>query len=731
MVPAHLGQWARIVGAMRSFTNEKPLVKVFGMQQGSGRWAAGVAAAGSLILAALVGSTQSAAAQPESVAASVQAVDAFARAGVLHGRVISGAGRTARPLAGTDVALFESGAAGARQVASARADSAGRFLLRSPSGSAHRYIVATTPRDQVLVALLGDRTAGQVTVNEMTTVAAAYTTLQLARGTEISGTRLQLNAASGMAANLVSAATGLPSMVIRSSPNGNETNTWRSLGSLANLLVPCVRETTGVRACTDLLAATKAGADGSTWTAIQQVAGNPARNVKGVFALSNRSHSFTPYLTSRFGPSASSKWTRLDAFTLAVKVNATGRSANGKELCPFGGPGNLVFDESGYAWITNNVVQGTPNSTNCIIVLRPDGTPARGEEGHPSSPVTGGGIIGQGFGIGFAPTGYLWSGNFGWGSAESMPTTDGTTPGGSVSIFDPLGNPLTGPYGISSSLNRVQGTVSDARGNVWAAGYGNSVVQVFPGGDPSAPYPAYSDTNTEPFDIRLDSNGDAWVSYTGTSTASKLRFTPSGVQKLFTVSVGTAGNPKGVAIDQAGNAWVASGAQNAVFAYGPDGTPLGSFSGGGMNGPWGVTVDSSGSLWAANFGGVTQVDTKYGVTHLCGFTESSCPSGLKPGDALTPQTGFTLPSGGAPVRLHSGELLYGPKGPKTLKPLMRETAAEVDAAGNLWVTNNWKPSGAIDTAGGNPGGDGIVVFLGVASPVQPKPYNAPASAPGD
>ena len=649
------------------------------------------------------------------------------RAGVLRGAVVSGTGADAVPLDGARVTLYRATQLGARAVGTAQTDRTGTFSLARPAGGSLDYVVARTGTHRVLVAIVG-ASATRVTVNELTTVAAAYATAQLASGTRISGTALQLRAASGMAANLVSARSGRASAVITAPPNGNETNAWRSLGTLANLLVPCTRDDA---ACADLLAATKAGAKGTTWSAAQQIAHNPARNVKRLFALSNDAHVFTPYLTARFGPAAPSKWTRLDAFTLAVKLNASGRSTNGREECPFGGPGNLVFDLDGNAWITNNVVQGTPDSAHCIIVLRPDGRPAKGEQGGPTSPVTGGGIVGQGFGIGIDPAGRIWSGNFGWGSSSSMPTIDGTTPGGGVSLFDGAGNALSGPYGYAGSMYRVQGTVSDAQGNIWMASYGNSKVQVFPNGDPTTTFPAYADANTEPFDIRLDANGDAWVSYTGTSTASKLRYTPSGVQKVVTVSTGTAGNPKGVAVDQAGNAWVASGANDVVYAFAPDGTPLGAFDGGGINGPWGVTVDSSGSLWAANFGGVTQVDTKYGVTHLCGFTAPSCPSGKKPGDPLTPATGFTLPSGGAPVRLHSGQLLYGAKGPKTYKPLMRETAAEVDAAGNLWVTNNWKPSGAIDTAGGNPGGDGIVVFLGVAAPVQPKPYNGPATAPGE
>ena len=650
-----------------------------------------------------------------------------AGAATVSGQVVSGTGADATPLGGARVTLYRSTEVGARIVGSTQADLSGAFSLKLAPGRAQQYLVAKNGNHGVLVALLGETSPSRVTINELTTIAAAYTTAQLAANTTISGTSLQLKAAAGMAANLVSPATGRASKVITSPPNGNETNAWRSLGTLANLLVPCTRDDA---ACAKLLSASKAGKSGTTWTAAQQIARNPARNLKQLFALSNDAHVFTPYLTAKFGPAAKSKWTRLDALTLAVKVNAAGRTVNGKETCPFGGPGNLVFDLKGNAWVTNNVVQGTPDSTHCIIVLRPDGRPAKGEQGSPTSPVTGGGIVGQGFGIGIDPNNHVWSGNFGWGSSASMPTIDGTTPGGSVSVFDSTGKAISGQYGYAGSMYRVQGTVSDPLGNIWMASYGNNKVQVFPGGDPTTTFPAYADTNTEPFDIRLDANGDAWVSYTGTSTASKLRYTASGVQKLATVAVGSGGNPKGVAVDQDGNVWVAAGANNKVFAFDTNGTPLGSFDGGGMNGPWGVTVDSSGSLWAANFGGVTQVDTKYGVTHLCGFTATACPTGGDPGDPLTPSTGFTLPSGGAPVRLHSGELLYGKKGPKTYKPLMRETAAEVDAAGNLWVTNNWKPSGAIDTAGGNPGGDGIVIFLGVAAPVQPKPYSAPAMAPG-
>jgi hypothetical protein len=48
--------------------------------------------------------------------------------------------------------------------------------------------------------------------------------------------------------------------------------------------------------------------------------------------------------------------------------------------------------------------------------------------------------------------------------------------------------------------------------------------------------------------------------------------------------------------------------------------------------------------------------------------------------------------------------------------MMRQTAVAIDQAGNVWSINNWKPDFAIDTIGGNPGGDGIIIFVGLAPP---------------
>ncbi len=655
--------------------------------------------------------------------------DSHASTTQLRGSITSGTGRRARPLAGLNVTVFEAGPLASEPIGHGRSNARGRFSIAIPSGVGVTYVVAQGDRRRELVTLRGSSASSVVTINEMTTVAAAYATSQITEGNRIAGSPLQLSTAADMAANLVSPATGRPSKVIRTSPNANETNTWHELGTLSNILAPCVRRDTKA-ACRDLVALTRTKQSPTTWNAARAIALNPARKVKRLFDLGSIVHAFRPYLSKKQGPSSRDKWLRLDAFTLAVKFNGTGRTQDGAEVCPFGGPGNITFDLQGYGWITNNVVQGTPDSAHCIVVLRPDGHPSDGVGGTPDSPLVGGGIVGQGFGIGFDPSGRLWSGNFGWGSSQSYPTSDGTTPGGSVSLFSGSGEAISGPYGYQSNLYRVQGTVSDADGNIWMASYGNSRVQIFPAGDPSSDFPYYADDNSDPFDLRLDADGDAWVSYTQSSTVSKLRFTPSGVQKLFTVAIGSSSNPKGVSVDSDGNAWVAAGAEDKIYAFSSSGQPLGSFSGGGIVGPWGVSTDSSDSVWVANFGGVTQVDLKYGVSRLCGAVAGKCPHGLALGDPMTPSTGYTLPSGGDPVLLHSGEPLYGAGSQiKSFKPLMRETAVQPDSVGNLWVTNNWKPSGAIDTAGGNPGGDGLVIFVGIASPVAPKLFSGPPTTP--
>jgi hypothetical protein len=47
--------------------------------------------------------------------------------------------------------------------------------------------------------------------------------------------------------------------------------------------------------------------------------------------------------------------------------------------------------------------------------------------------------------------------------------------------------------------------------------------------------------------------------------------------------------------------------------------------------------------------------------------------------------------------------------------MMRLTNVVIDQAGNIWALNNWKPDFDIDVCC-NPGGDGALIFVGLAAP---------------
>jgi hypothetical protein len=142
-----------------------------------------------------------------------------------------------------------------------------------------------------------------------------------------------------------------------------------------------------------------------------------------------------------------------------------------------------------------------------------------------------------------------------------------------------------------------------------------------------------------------------------------------------------------------------------------------------------VTIAKDDTLFAGNFG-PELVDAPLGKQLPLGSTGVTV---IK--DAGNGQKSYhlmTLPTGGDQVMLANGFPLYGhvtdfeyalsqnveidiPVYIPCYSPLMRITSSTIDGAGNLWVINNWKPSAAIDLLE-NPGGDGIVIFLGIATP---------------
>lgn len=643
---------------------------------------------------------------------------------IFEGTVQSGASHAVMRLAGVPVELYQTTEDYPRSLGIGMTDADGRFSIgyAGVTGDGIVYVTAYVNDSVVLMAIVGPEVRGDVVINELTTVAAAFSMAQFARGSTILGNPRGLRIAAGMNDNLVDVFTGAPSPVLLAPPNRDQTNTLRSTRSLANLAAAGVRGDQGINARFMELSTPPGGEmSGDTFQALLNIARNPANNVGALF---NQSQG-VPTLYSPPLERAP------DAWTLAVKVNDSGDVNRG-----FGGPANVAFDRHGYAWIPNNVVQGTPNSSPFIMVLRPDGRPADGTNGMPKSPVSGGGLKGPGWGTTVAPDGHVWVGNFGWGDPETQYPKNGT-----VSEFAPDGTAISGPehgYG-GDFMQRIQAIESDAWGNIWMAAFQSGNVAVFIGGNPDNA--RWLPSGSYPFGIAIDDDQHVWVSNSGglgwpdnpDGSVTRYRLEGSNLrQTLPQVKVGKA--CKAIAADSLGNAWLASGGDSSVYRLHSDGRVAGPYTGvGGIDAPWGICVDGDDNVWVANFGrlGLTSDYTTGALTKLAGANPSTRPAGLNPGDPISPPTGYTLPSAGEPVTLHGGDPVYK-DGTECYTPLMRSTSCQVDQAGNVWVVNNWKPRFRTDfpTDEGNPGGDGIVIFVGLAPPPRPRWVDEAASAAG-
>jgi DNA-binding beta-propeller fold protein YncE len=339
--------------------------------------------------------------------------------------------------------------------------------------------------------------------------------------------------------------------------------------------------------------------------------------------------------------------------------------------------------------------------------------------GTPKSPLTGGGILGAGFGVNIAPNGKVWMGNFGWGGSQYNPSPVGI---GSLTEFSKNGQPLSGSNGIQAGTDRVQGIATDSEGNIWLCSFNNDRIVVIPKGNPSQAIYYQQVPHSGPFDIQIASDGTAWVTNSfgliGPNPGSRVAryaFEQGQIRQIFSKPLGH--SLKGLALDSQGQAWVASGEDGCVYLVDSQGNEVQSCTGGGINAPWSTSVDGDDNVWVADFGPEAPGDFLHGrITKLAGSNPATRPPGLSTGDPISPDSGYTLPSAGQEVLLHDGTPLYGNGNPPSFDPLMRITAVAIDQAGNVWAANNWKPPFVNDLKN-NPGGDGICIFVGLAKPL--------------
>ncbi len=514
-------------------------------------------------------------------------------------------------------------------VSTGHSDTVGAYVLSDPQGNfSISGDYSCTPNTQVYVYALGGDPGGGtnsaaglmaalgncpvsgtfvgaisfIDVNEATTVAAAYAIAGFATdATHVSssGTPLALTGIANAFANAANLATIATGSALTTTPGGNGTAPQSEIYSLANILAACINTNDSVTisaGCSTLFA--NATADGTptgtqptdTATAAINIAHNPGANVTALYNLSTAQAPFAPVLAS--AP---------NDFTVGIQFTGGGLDD----------PQSIAIDGSGDVWTANN-------GNSSVTELSSNGSPI-----SPAGGLTASGYSSF-FGIAVDLTGNAWVPAE---SNNSLLEFSGLT--GTATVF--TGGGLNFPYAVAV----------DGSGNKWVTNVGNSSLSEFGVAGTVISTSAYTGGNLgNPKSIAIDHNGYAWVSNNGNSTVTEVSAS-GGVATFKSGSNGYSGGglntPYSIAIDASGNAWIANlgslGNGDITELEGASaatpGTPISTssgYTGGGIVNPDGIALDGAGNAWVAD---------QVGTGIVAKFSSS--------GSAISPSTGYVVP----------------------------------------------------------------------------------------
>ena len=641
----------------------------------------------------------------------------------IEGQVEAGNG----PVAQSTVTLWAASANAPVRLAQAQTGADGRYAISVqtvPGDAVILYLVATGGVPTVnkagknnpaiaLMAVLGGTPPAKVVINELTTVASAFTAAQFINGESISGNPLGLRIAAGNVPNLVDPATGGWGKVIVDPLNSFRTTTLATFDTLGSLISAFATVANDDWRARFLKAATSTGGPTpkSTLEAMAGIARAPWANASALYALFNEAYPqpknplerrkapFAPYLA--YVP---------DDFALSLAFTGGGNYSAGR----------LMFDAEGNLWSGQNWLPGSQSGVihgigGGTIKFAPNGTPL-------SPPITG--FTGMGVD------------GIGWGTGVALDKVWVTSFNGAIGVMDFNGNPLgkESDFPMAGKVGGLQGVGIAANGDVWIADAVKDQLLHFPGGRVNDGRLVQVKGLASPFSIVIDAQNRVWVSNALSNTI--IRFPAEDPSKAEAINAGGV-SVRGIALDSKGNVWTASlisldfpppvippGVQIMtqfqiagldIFGYTtptkptgviqmtrPDGShpaPNG-FSGVPINVPWGLSIDGRDDVWFGNFYG-------RGVVLMAGDDTKGHPAGTKAGDVIH--------------QFQSGSI-----------QMITEVA--VDPAGNVWAANNWNQQDAVmayeptrptSTWGG---GSGITVIYGVAAPVK-TPLMGPVQQP--
>ena len=241
-------------------------------------------------------------------------------------------------------------------------------------------------------------------------------------------------------------------------------------------------------------------------------------------------------------------------------------------------------------------------------------------------------------------------------------TIDEITPNGwSIIVGMPgqYGSPTPGPA-IDSDLNYPIGLAASEAGELYIVDLGNCVVEkvtaagtlsivageVGQCGTPT-PGPATSSMLASPIGVAVDSNGNLYIADQGTENGANNvieKVTPYGTLSIFAGELGASGAPtpgpatdsmlnypQAVAVDSAGNVYIADSGNGVVEKVNAEGTL--SIYASGFNSPDGVATDSVGDVYVTDTGNnkIEKVDTADQLSIIAGNGQMGEPT---PGPAI-------------------------------------------------------------------------------------------------
>src|SRR6516164_4168007 len=534
-----------------------------------------------------------------------------------------------QPVAGATVTLYAAGAADPAKLAEVKTDDQGAFKLDAgqPPGDSVLYIVTKggTPKaaeskganDAItLLAVLGSTPPKTVTVNELTTVASAFTAARFINGEAISGNPLGLRIAAGNVPNLVDLETGGWGKVILDPLNSSMTTTMAKLDTLGSLISACATVADDDWRARFLKAATPTGGvtPKNTLEAMAGIAREPWAAPKELYGLfdevyplpapdGRRGAPFAPYLV--YVP---------DDFALSLCFSGGGDYANGR----------FMFDADGNLWSGQNWLPGSQSGVNKstgggVIKFSPNGVAL-------SPPI-----------IGFTGMGID---GVGWGTAVTKDRVWISSFNGKILVMDFNGKPVAteNDFPFKEKFLGLMGICVAPNGDVWIADGSNDQLLLFPGGRTKEGRVVKVAGLKSPFDIVIDSQNRVWVANSSSDTV--VRFPANDPTKVesFRAGIGV----RALALDSKENVWVASNMDlrtpqpklpegisimeqfklitdhmvkyiegppahitGAVNMIRPDGTqpaPEG-FTGPAESIPWGLNIDGNDDVWVGNMWG--------------------------------------------------------------------------------------------------------------------------------